>query len=198
MNRLALQVTFVLVLTLSLIWSVWPLNKSLRLGKDLRGGVSLVYSVKMPPDAQPELVLKQVIDVLKQRVNPTGVLDISFVPQGRDRIEVVMPLPGSDVRQKQLTFRQTLTELVKKSGIDAVELGRHLQEGTTAQRFGATDSAFKEKMTRLQSAYDLAKTSKDALQQATQSGANVAEAEMRWPRPSLRLKHKWMAWLARA
>ena len=177
MNRLALQVTFVLVLTLSLIWSVWPLNKSLRLGKDLRGGVSLVYSVKMPADAQPELVLKQVIDVLKQRVNPTGVLDISFVPQGRDRIEVVMPLPGSDVRQKQLTFRQTLTELVKKSGIDAGELARHLQDGTTAQRFGATDNAFKEKMTRLQSAYDLAKTSKDALQQATQSGANVAEAE---------------------
>jgi len=38
--------------------------------------VSLTYSVKLPPDANSEQVLKQVIEVLKQRVNPSGVLDI--------------------------------------------------------------------------------------------------------------------------
>ena len=144
MNRLALQVTFIIALTVALIWSVWPLNKTLRLGRDLRGGVSLVYAVKMPADAQPELVLKQVIEVLKQRVNPTGVLDISFVPQGRDRIEVIMPLPGAEVRQKQLTFRQALADLVKRSGIDGADLEQSLAAGNTAQRFGASDPLFQQ------------------------------------------------------
>jgi len=177
MNRLALQVTFIIALTVALIWSVWPLNKTLRLGKDLRGGVSLVYAVKMPPSARPEQVLKQVIDVLKQRVNPTGVLDISFVPQGRDRIEVVMPLPGDEVRQKQSVFREALTELVRRSGIDATELNDSLNAGTAAERFGGSDPLFKERITKLQSAFNQMKSAQSALAEATKSGADVASAE---------------------
>ena len=66
------------LLSLLLLWMVWPPKDTLRLGKDLRGGVSLSYAVKLPRDANAEQVLKQVIEVLKQRVNPNGVLDISF------------------------------------------------------------------------------------------------------------------------
>ena len=166
MNRLALQVSLIVVMTAGLMWSVWPLNKSLRLGKDLRGGVSLVYSVKIPASANSEAVLKQVIDVLKQRVNPTGVLDISFVPQGRDRIEVVMPLPGDDIRLKQVSFRQTLADLVKRSGIDAGELNQALEAGNAADRFGGTDATFKEKITKLQAAFNESKNAHAALDAA--------------------------------
>ncbi len=193
MNRLPLQVTFVLVITVALIWSVWPLNKSLRLGKDLRGGVSLVYAVKMPDNAQPELVLKQVIDVLKQRVNPTGVLDISFVPQGRDRIEVVMPLPGTEVRQKQVTFRQVLADLVKRSGIDATELNQTLASGTALARFGGTDSAFQAKITKLQAAFDQVATTRAALDEATKSGADVSAAEDAFAKADLALESQLSA-----
>ena len=57
----------------------WELGvKGIRLGKDLQGGVSLVYSVKVPSDQPSEQVLGQVIEVLKQRVNPQGVLDIAI------------------------------------------------------------------------------------------------------------------------
>ncbi len=177
MNRLALQVSLIVVMTAGLMWSVWPLNKSLRLGKDLRGGVSLVYSVKMPANANSEAVLKQVIDVLKQRVNPTGVLDISFVPQGRDRIEVVMPLPGDDIRQKQVSFRQALADLVKRSAIDSGDLNQSLAAGNAADRFGGTDAAFKEKITKLQAAFNESKNARAALDAATKSGGDVSAAE---------------------
>ena len=190
MNRLAFQVTCIIALAVALIWSVWPLNKTLRLGRDLRGGVSLVYAVKMPVDAQPELVLKQVIEVLKQRVNPTGVLDISFVPQGRDRIEVIMPLPGADVRQKQLTFRQALADLVKRSGIDGTDLEQSLVTGTTAQRFGSSDPLFQQRLTQLQAAFDEVKSSKIALQEAIQSGGDVSAAENALAKSDLSLESK--------
>ena len=52
--------------------------KGIRLGKDLQGGVSLVYSVKITDAQRQGEVLGQVIEVLKQRVNPQGVLDIAM------------------------------------------------------------------------------------------------------------------------
>ena len=74
-------------------------TKPIRLGADLRGGTSLIYSVDIPDGAIPAAVLNQVIEVLKDRVNPTGVLDISMNPLGLDRIEIVMPLPGKRVER---------------------------------------------------------------------------------------------------
>ena len=44
-----------------------------RLGKDLRGGVSLVYQVSMPEDvSNPQELLAQTISVLKDRVTSPG------------------------------------------------------------------------------------------------------------------------------
>ncbi|MFZ4696785.1 MAG: hypothetical protein ACOYMO_02175, partial [Phycisphaerales bacterium] len=122
MKRIGLHLASVLAVSLLMLWMVWPPKDTLRLGKDLRGGVSLIYAVKLPPDAKSDQVLKQVIEVLKQRVNPTGVLDISFAPQGRDRIEVVMPLPSPEVQAKQAAFREALGALVKRTRIDAGDL----------------------------------------------------------------------------
>ncbi|MCH7571577.1 MAG: hypothetical protein IH891_01540 [Planctomycetes bacterium] len=72
--------------------------KPLRLGSDLRGGTSLIYSVRIDPDADAQQVLNQTIEVLMDRVNPTGVLDIFMQPLGLDRIEIVMPLPGDEIK----------------------------------------------------------------------------------------------------
>ena len=97
-------------------------QKSIRLGKDLQGGVSLVYSVKIPVTGDPNEVLGQVIEVLKQRVNPQGVLDIAMTPQGRDRIEVVMPLPSSEVRALQVKAKTGIEEFLAKTQISAGDL----------------------------------------------------------------------------
>ena len=94
------------------VFSVYPPKTKIRLGKDLQGGVSLVYAVKVADDSDPDEVLGQTIDVLKQRVNPQGILDIAMQPVGRDRIEVVMPLPNDDVRALQQTYRDSLDALL--------------------------------------------------------------------------------------
>ena len=120
--------------------SIVPPSQKIRLGKDLRGGVSLVYAVNVPEDANRDEVIAQVIDVLKQRVNPQGVLDIAFQPQGADRIEVVMPLPSPEVRVKQEAFQEELTNLVSEASISEVQLESALAAGTAVQQFGGTDA----------------------------------------------------------
>ncbi len=177
MKRTGLHLTLVLLLSLLLTWMVWPPKDTLRLGKDLRGGVSLSYGVKIPKGANSEQVLKQVIEVLKQRVNPTGVLDISFAPQGRDRIEVVMPLPSPEVQAKQAAFREALTALVQRTRIDETELDQALAAGQAVARFGGTDAAFRERVSRLQDAFVALGQSRAALETATRSGAGVPAAE---------------------
>ena len=120
----------------------WELGvKGIRLGKDLQGGVSLVYSVKVPSDQPSEQVLGQVIEVLKQRVNPQGVLDIAMQPQGADRIEVVMPLPSAEVRALQLDAKQRIDEFLAKTQISAGDLDAGLATQTAAQRFGKQNPA---------------------------------------------------------
>ncbi|MEO0588568.1 MAG: hypothetical protein AAF078_13125, partial [Planctomycetota bacterium] len=104
------SILVVLVLLMAGVF-ITPPTKQLRLGKDLRGGVSLVYSVQMRPTDDAEDVLGRTIEVLKDRVDPNGVLEISMVAQGRDRIEITMPLPGEEVKALRADFEAELEEV---------------------------------------------------------------------------------------
>jgi SecD/SecF fusion protein len=84
-----------------------PPEKQLRLGKDLRGGVSLVYSVLLKPGDNADTISK-VIDSLKQRVDPNGLSEIAIVEQGGNRIEVTMPLPNERVKRLRKAFEEEL------------------------------------------------------------------------------------------
>ena len=112
--------------------------KEMRLGTDLQGGTSLIYVVQMPPDANdPKEQLRQIIEVLKQRVNPKGVYDISMEPLGRDRIEIIMPLPNDEVLSLKKAFETALEELLDASEISARALDESIRLGTLVERFGA-------------------------------------------------------------
>ena len=89
--------------------SIYPPKENLRLGKDLAGGVSLTYSVQLNPDDPPEVV-DSVIQVLNERVNPDGLFEISMVRQGRDRIEVTMPLPSKEVQELKNAYDLALAQ----------------------------------------------------------------------------------------
>ena len=119
-------------------WALIPPSETIRLGRDLSGGVSLVYSVRMPEGANRRDVLEQTISVLTDRVNPQGVLDIAMTPLGTDRIEIVMPLPNEEVKALQITFRDALDALVKDAEVRTGDLDRALAEGTAAKRFGGS------------------------------------------------------------
>lgn len=93
------------------IWAIIPPKEKLRLGKDLRGGASLVYSVQIKSGEDAKAVLAETIDVLRKRVDPDGLLEISMVPQGRDRIEITMPLPNDDVKKLKKDFEDELAKI---------------------------------------------------------------------------------------
>ncbi|MEE9131136.1 MAG: hypothetical protein V3T84_14040, partial [Phycisphaerales bacterium] len=92
MRNLVWKIVFILVVIALCVSMI--LLKGIRLGKDLRGGVSFIYAVYMPDKVvDPQGLMTQMITVLQDRVNPTGQLDISMVPLGQDRLEIAMPLP---------------------------------------------------------------------------------------------------------
>ena len=156
MPRRTVADTVVIGLTcVAMAWAVWPLDKTIKLGRDLRGGVSLVYAVSMPEgvdDATKGEILKETIKTLKNRVNPQGVLDLNMTPQGVDRIEVVMPLPGDDVRAAGKAYRESVDALVSKARLTPRELDAALAAGKAAD-LAQGDPARKAKLEALQAAW---------------------------------------------
>ncbi len=137
----------ILVLLLLLVFGVtiYPPKEQLRLGKDLAGGVSLTYTIFLDPDDPPETV-DRMIEVLKQRVNPDGLFEISFVQQGRDRLVVTMPLPSDNVLEARRAYEAALTDLepfnlnedafqaaMRAEGEERRELLRRLIDGSEAR-----------------------------------------------------------------
>lgn len=106
MRNLVLTVAVLVVCLLN----IFPVDESLRLGKDLAGGASLVYAVEVKPDDPPD-VIDRTIAVLKDRVNPQGLYEIAFVQQGRDRIEITMPLPNEKVRTLRRAYDAALKDV---------------------------------------------------------------------------------------
>src|SRR5580704_8451278 len=65
---------------------------NLKPGIDMVGGTSLVYQIK-PPEGKaldPDLATKVSI-ALKRRVDPQGVRNLIWRPEGADRLEIQMP-----------------------------------------------------------------------------------------------------------
>ncbi|TVQ62677.1 MAG: protein translocase subunit SecD [Phycisphaerales bacterium] len=113
-------------------WSIVPPERQLRLGKDLAGGVSLVYSVQIEPGEDPQRVLSDTIEVLKRRVDPQGQFDILMVAQGRDRIEITMPLPSERVKRLRADFEAQLARL-RTDGLDAGAFERLMRQEPEAR-----------------------------------------------------------------
>ncbi|MEL6498057.1 MAG: protein translocase subunit SecD [Planctomycetota bacterium] len=96
------------------VWSISPPSEKLRQGKDLRGGFSLVYQLQIDATEDASAVMSRTITVLKDRVDPQGLLEISIVPQGRDRIEITMPLPSDEVKALRAEFVAELDSIAAR------------------------------------------------------------------------------------
>jgi len=105
------NITIVLAVLILCAYSIYPPKEKFRLGRDLQGGVSLTYTVQIRPDEDPQKILNDTIGVLKNRVDPDGVMEIQMVSSGRDRIEVAMPLPRDEVKQLRKVFEDKLKNL---------------------------------------------------------------------------------------
>ena len=177
MNNILGKLVFIGLLVALCLWSVIPPDQKIRLGKDLQGGVSLVYAVKIADGADADEVLAQTIDVLKDRVNPQGVLDIAMQPVGRDRIEVVMPLPSPEVRELQLAYRDALDAVLANARLTAEDLEAALDAGDAASRFGGGAGDRTTRLESLQKAWSDAAAARTALA-AAEAADPVDQAEV--------------------
>ena len=115
MKNLRFKSIALVIVMILFTWSFLPVGEKLRLGKDLRGGTTLVYSVEINPGENAKQVLDQVIEVLKDRVDPNGTFDITMVAQGQDRIEITMPLPSDKVKALRQSFEDALAKIDERS-----------------------------------------------------------------------------------
>lgn len=104
-----------LILTLAVLaislYSIKNPQKDLRLGRDLRGGARLVYPVILKPGDNADVIVPQVIDIYKKRVDPQGIAEIQIVREGQDRIVFTMPLPNAKTKALKEQYDAALASL---------------------------------------------------------------------------------------
>ena len=111
MYKLYRNAVLVVGIMVLFIAAIIPPEKKLKLGKDLSGGVSLIYQVQIGPNEDARSILEETRRILKERIDPQGVMEISVTPLGRDRLEITMPLPRDEVKQLRRVYEQALEEL---------------------------------------------------------------------------------------
>ncbi len=136
MQNLGRNSAILLILLALAAFAVYPPSKKLRLGKDLAGGASLVYSVDVAPGETG--VAGKVAEVVKERLDPNGVMEIQAIVQGNDRIEITMPLPASDVKKSRAEFERALAAIGGDAlTIDDLEAIAKMETGARAARIAA-------------------------------------------------------------
>jgi SecD/SecF fusion protein len=121
-----------IVLLLVLLLSVllfYPPAQRLKPGIDLAGGTTLTYEVQVQPGRDVEAAIEDTIAVLRQRVDPQGVMNLVWRPVAGTRLEVQMPAAGPEVRRLREAYlaereqlldseltAQALTSMVEAQG----------------------------------------------------------------------------------
>jgi SecD/SecF fusion protein len=92
------RITLTLAILLAMLWAIFPgmfkgdFKHGLKPGIDMVGGTSLLYEIKAPGGSAETGLAQQVMDALKKRVDPDGVRNLVWRPQGNTRLEIQMPL----------------------------------------------------------------------------------------------------------
>jgi SecD/SecF fusion protein len=103
-------IVFLIVIAM---WELYPPQQTLKGGLDLVGGTSIVYDIDtrgLDSHAKKGLAEKT-IKVLRRRIDPANMMNLEWLAQGNDRIEIKMPLASSEVIQKRKTYTQALDAL---------------------------------------------------------------------------------------
>jgi SecD/SecF fusion protein len=125
--------------------TLYPPDKTIRLGLDLQGGTS--FLIRLSPDGDRSIsadTLDQAVEVIRKRVDQFGVSEPVITPQGADRI--LVQIPGLDPEQIAAA-RQQLAQVAKlefclvhpendrliaqvREGIDLVPAGYRIETQT--------------------------------------------------------------------
>jgi len=91
----------VLILAAGLL--VWPPDEKIKYGIDLQGGTSLLYEIDTTGLSEYEQrdLSERVMSILKDRVDPTGSLNLIWRPVGATRLEIQMPQPSEKAKKRR-------------------------------------------------------------------------------------------------
>jgi len=153
MRRPFLNLGLVLLVLAFFGYHIYPPGERLRLGKDLSGGTSLIYQVQIDQATDADAVLSRTIEVLKDRLDPQGVKDITIVPQGRDRIEISFPLPNERVKELRRRYEDRLAELERQIiEPGEIALAMNLEGDARAQALGELAAGNEQRLQLLREA----------------------------------------------
>jgi SecD/SecF fusion protein len=99
----------------------WRKKTNLKPGIDINGGISLLYEIKAAPGDLSVDLAQRVADALKKRVDPEGVRNLVWRPQGATRLEIQMPL-GENSEEAKLA-RDEFAAMRKKLEATSIRLG---------------------------------------------------------------------------
>ena len=147
----------------SISWS-----HNLRPGIDMVGGTSLIYEIEAPGGAQQSGMAEQVATALKRRVDPQGVRNLIWRPQGDTRLEIQMPLTGNSkaaegIREEYLVAQKRLAEM-NVSPQQVLRIVENAGEGREAEleRLAGGSQQRREVFAELVKAHDALEAAKQA------------------------------------
>jgi len=179
MRHLYRNTVFLFLVLLACAAAIYPPTEKLRKGRDLAGGTSLIYSVALDDDDNAEEVMNNTIEVLKKRVDPNGLYEIAMVRQGRDRIEITMPLPTDNVEALKSDYEAALDTLRGyRIDADAFERAMRLPADERDARLNGLageSETRRELFAAAAAAYDAAQEARAAYENAVAEGATDEE-----------------------
>ncbi len=183
MTHLRTAIIVIIVLLAACVLSIIPPSEKLRRGRDLAGGVSLIYTVDTPAGgvgASGADLLAATIEVLKERVDPNGLYEISFTPLGQNRIEITMPLPTDEVKRLRAAYDAKLKELgamaVTPADLDRILRSAPEERARAIEEAARGDASRRETLEKAAAAYDASVAADAAFAEAEAAGQ--AEADL--------------------
>jgi SecD/SecF fusion protein len=106
-NKFPWKLAIVVVVTLASLYSMWPVDKKIKLGLDLKGGTSFLLQMdlsKIDVTGRGQAI-GQAVEIIRKRVDRFGVAEPIIQPEGESRI--LVQLPGLE-EEKQAEARKTI------------------------------------------------------------------------------------------
>jgi SecD/SecF fusion protein len=173
---------FVVLLVVIALVVLYPPDKTLKGGIDLVGGTSLTYEIDTSGlSAQEKRGLAEaVMDVLKQRVDPGAQRNLEWRPIGNNRLEIRMPMPPAEARERREAFDEAMKHLkamnIGRSEIEsALSAGKDQRDHELAKLVRGV-SERTELFNELKAARDELKFAQDELTAAEDAGADDTAA----------------------
>lgn len=179
------RVITIVVVLLAALWAIFPSfnpkRPDLKPGIDMVGGTSLLYEIKPPEGGvYSENLAEQVAASLKKRVDPDGVRNLIWRPQGNTRLEIQMPLTRSsgDATAKRQAFadaQRKLEETNVRPGavLDAVEKKKGDERRIAFERLAMGSDSRAKLFGALASSFDRVQAARERQDSRAQAEAQI-------------------------